>query len=111
MQIDDFEKDGYTILRLLGAFSMHNVYPLQKRFKELVNQGVRRFAIDLSEVNVVDSAALGTLIQIYKEVSNRRGELFVFGCPDQFKPMFTSSKIGGLVQLYPSFEDALKAQT
>jgi anti-anti-sigma factor len=64
-----------TVLRLEGQF----IYTQRRLFQEAIlkicQQGARQIVLDLSEVPILDSAALGLLMVTHRLLSNERRRL------------------------------------
>lgn len=59
----------------------------------LLNDGMRRIVIDLSDVPFVDCAGIGTLILCLKEARRRGGELRVRHCRGPLRRMLSMSAL------------------
>jgi anti-sigma B factor antagonist len=71
--------DGGCIVRLAGELDLYNAPAVRDALKEISADGPVRVIVDLSEVEFIDSTALGVLIEARTKLPNRRG--FVLAGP------------------------------
>jgi anti-sigma B factor antagonist len=71
--------DGGCIVRLAGELDLYNAPAVRDALKEISADGPVRVIVDLSEVEFIDSTALGVLIEARTKLPNRRG--FVLAAP------------------------------
>ena len=64
-----------TALRLEGQFIYTQRRVFQEAIRKICQQGARRIILDLSEVLILDSAALGLLMVTHRLLSNERRRL------------------------------------
>ncbi|WP_447603173.1 STAS domain-containing protein [Nitrospira sp. Nam80] len=64
-----------TVLRLEGQFTYTQRGVFQEAIRKTCQQGARQIVLDLSEVLILDSAALGLLMVTYRLLSNERRRL------------------------------------
>jgi anti-sigma B factor antagonist len=70
-----------TVVRLEGELDAYTAPRLVACFDDLVAQGVRHLAVDLSGVSFVDSTGLGVLVSAYNRAEQRDGTV-VLVAPD-----------------------------
>jgi anti-sigma B factor antagonist len=67
--------DGACIVRLAGELDLYNAPAVRDALTEISADGPGRVIVDLSEVEFIDSTALGVLIEARTKLPNRRGLL------------------------------------
>ena len=105
MNIEHFEQEGWTVVRPNGDFTMYNVYEIKGLVLHLIHHGARRFAFDMDSVKALDSAGIGTLISLDREIRQSRGECFLYGCPDMVQQVLVASRVDQLIRVVDSFEN------
>ncbi len=68
-------KDGVAIVQLAGELDLYNAPTVREALKEATEDGPERVVVDLSEVEFIDSTALGVLIEARSRFANRRAFL------------------------------------
>jgi anti-sigma B factor antagonist len=68
-------RDGAVVVRLGGELDLYNAPKVREALLEAAKQGPQRLVLDLSEVEFIDSTALGALIEARASLPDRRGLL------------------------------------
>ena len=74
-------EDGIVVLGLQGEVDAFTAPKVKQEIINQIDQGITRLAIDLADVNYLDSTGLGVLIGGLKRTRDKGGEL-VFYRPD-----------------------------
>lgn len=88
---------GVTILDLTGRLWILDL-PLRGKVSELLGEGHRRFVLNLSSVDYVDSSGLGQLVSIWTSIKHRGGHMAIL------KPSKRVRKLFEITRLYTIFE-------
>ena len=87
------------------------LYPILSDFAttvtDLVQQGERKVLIDLSPVTYVDSATIGCLVDLYRQISGSGGEVKLSGVQKRVETMLTMTGTLKLIELHPDAASAL----
>ncbi len=75
-----------------------------------INSGHYRIALDLSEVDFIDSSGLGAIVSSLKTIGDR-GDMVLFGLRDSVMSLFRLTRLTRVFQIFPSEEEAFKALT
>jgi anti-sigma B factor antagonist len=67
--------DGATVVRLAGELDLYNAAVVREALLGCCGESPDRLIVDLSEVRLIDSTALGVLIEARTRMPNRRGFL------------------------------------
>jgi anti-sigma B factor antagonist len=67
--------DDGCIVRLAGELDLYNAPAVRKALTEAAAEGPKRVIVDLSEVEFIDSTALGVLIEARAKLPDRQGFL------------------------------------
>src|SRR5215216_5834923 len=107
--IAEWDVDELTVvIALSGEVDLYTVPGFKERVAAAITRGKRRFVIDLSEVRVMDSTALGVLVGTQKRLRPLEGALgIVRGGPD-IQSLFEISGLERVFALYPTRDAALR---
>ncbi|RMG93610.1 MAG: anti-sigma factor antagonist [Chloroflexi bacterium] len=64
-----------VVVALKDEVVAFNVPELRERFYELLEEGVRQFVVDLSDVTFMDSAGMGLLVSVLKRARQEGGDV------------------------------------
>jgi anti-anti-sigma factor len=67
--------DGCTVVSLAGELDLYNASTVREALLECCSESPERLIVDLSEVNFIDSTALGVLIEARTRLANRKSFL------------------------------------
>jgi anti-sigma B factor antagonist len=67
--------DNARVVRLAGELDLYNAAVVRKTLVEACTDGPAKVVVDLSEVEFIDSTALGVLIEARTRLPNRKGFL------------------------------------
>jgi anti-sigma B factor antagonist len=68
-------QDGASIVRLAGELDLYNATQVREALVAASSDGPERLVVDLSEVDFIDSTALGVLIEARSKLPNKRAFL------------------------------------
>ena len=74
---------------------------------DLVTAGNREILVDLSPVTYVDSATIGCLMDLYRQVSNAGGRLKLSGVQKRVETMLTLTGAQNFIEIHPDEASAL----
>ena len=101
--------DGAAIVRLTGELDLYNAPQLRETLVALTDERPARLVLDLSDVEFVDSTALGVLIEARSRMENRKAFLLAAPALETQRAL----QISGLDQhltVHATLADALAAQ-
>lgn len=81
-----------------------------KQIRQMIDpiiQDRQKVAIDMSEVQFIDSSGLGTLLTFYRKVKSVEGNLILFGMSSQARSLFELVKMDRIFEVVDSQDDAL----
>ena len=110
MNVTTEQSGGVTILRVGETRLM---YPLLADFSALVTglvtAGRTNILIDLSPVTYVDSATIGCLMDLYRQVSSAGGYLKLSNVQRRVETMLTMTGAQHFIEIHPDEPTALKS--
>ena len=87
------------------------LYPLLSDFAStvtgLVQQGERKVLIDLTPVTYLDSATIGCLMDLYRQISASGGQVKLSGVQRRVETMLTMTGTQNFIEVHPDADTAL----
>jgi len=98
LSVRDVPEDGVAILQIKDAFLNYaSSEDLKTNIKDLCRarlaNGVRRFAVDVSRVTVMDSCGLSVLISMKKLVEGESARMSLYGLSPMIQRLFEITKL------------------
>ena len=101
-------RQGPVLVHLAGEFDLYNAPALKASLLEIATEQPERLVIDLQDVDLVDSTALGVLIETRSRLENKKA--FLLAAPGHdTRRAFTISGLGRHLSLHETVEFALTA--
>lgn len=101
------DRAGAVVLRLGGELDLYNADEIRAALGEAIGSGARRIVIDMSDVEFVDSTALGLLIEARSQVG---GDALLLAAPGT--ETLRTLQVSGLdrhLPVHDSVDEALAA--
>src|ERR1043165_8401085 len=102
MNLTTDRSQGVSIVRIQESRLM---YPLLSEFAGtvagLINSGEQKVLLDLSSVTYVDSATIGCLMDLYRQVSGAGGALKLSGVQKRVETMLTMTGAQNFIEIHP----------
>ena len=80
---------------------------LRKALADLVSQNVQKIVVNLSQVEHINSVAIGALVGTAKQLRLKDGEVKVYGLADNIRRTFDLIGASDIVDIYDSEDSAL----
>jgi len=114
VKIDDADDGLSTILRLKDQFLNYTfadqLKALLKEFcRQRMHRGVRRFVVDLSAVQIMDSCGLSVLIGLRKIVDENQGRLVLCQVSPIIQRLLGITRLDRVFEVYPDEPAAMVA--
>jgi len=74
-----------------------------------VDQGFRKFVLNLNDVEYMDSAALGGIVQSYGLVLRRGGRFVLCSCAPRLQRLFETTKLHRVFEVYAAEDEAIRS--
>jgi anti-anti-sigma factor len=98
LEITQREMDGIYLLTLSGRLVLgEESNGVRGTVEQLLSSGASRIVVNLEHVNYVDSAGLGTLIEVHRKTKAKGGRLMLCHLRPNLKQAMT---IAGLLPLF-----------
>jgi anti-sigma B factor antagonist len=99
-------RDSATIVRLGGELDLYNAHVVRAALFDAADERPERLVVDLSEVQFLDSTALGVLIEARTKLANR--EAFLLAAPGvETRRALEVSGLNRHFAVHDSVDDAL----
>src|SRR4051812_2055422 len=98
--------DGAVVVRLGGELDLYNAAVVREALADVAERKPARVVVDLSEVDFIDSTALGVLIEARTKLQNRRA--FLLAAPRvETRRALQVSGLDRHLAVHDTVEDAL----
>jgi anti-sigma B factor antagonist len=92
-----------TVLTLQGALTLGHIFALQP---ELQSADADLLIFDFTELEYMDSAGLGVVVNFYVSQSNKGRKVALVGISDRVWALFTSTRVDQYFPRFPTIEAA-----
>ncbi len=100
-EVFQFEPD-ITGISCTGRFTLGTrLSETEAMIHSLIEGGVRKLVLDLTDVDVVDSAGLGIVMRIFGELNERGGRLRIAGPREQVRRLFEITHTSAILAVDP----------
>jgi len=111
MQADFSAIEQTGVLTLTGDLNAVHVDEVRQKFKDwyLANASLKDVVVDMAQVSMVDSAGLGVLIALLKQVGERGGDLRLANIQKRVRMVFEITRTHRIFGIFDSVEEAVRA--
>ncbi|MFP4058206.1 MAG: STAS domain-containing protein [Candidatus Brocadiia bacterium] len=92
--------------RIQGYLDAHTAPRFEEALRQAIDQGQVRLVVDCGQLDYISSAGLGVLIDAYRAVEPKGGELKVAAMPPAIAEIFDILGFSKVIRSYPSVEAA-----
>lgn len=100
-------QDG-LIVRLSGHLEVNGATQLWEDVSSRADEQTRYFVFDFSEVPIVTSAGIGTLVRLLVRLRSYGGTIAICGCSDKIKEVFSIVMLQEILHVCESEDEALE---
>lgn len=101
------DRADYQLITLSGRLiEKDQAEGLIGKFEQLVSSGPKRYVLDLTELEYVNSTGLNLLIGMFTQARNSGGELTIGGISPKVKKLMVMTKLDSIFKIYDSVADA-----
>jgi len=109
MRLEFNIRDGVFVLRLKGRFSTGSNAEVASAKEQLQQPEIANAVVDLGEVPYIDSTGLAFLVELYKVLQGRGGQLVLAGANARVREVLTLTRIGELMPVFDDQKSAIAA--
>lgn len=103
------EQDPATVVKVVGFMSITEVFKFEDILTNLINDGRVKIVLDLSELDYISSAGLGTIMGSIKHIQKLRGELKIGGMTAAVKEIFETFGFTTIFATFPNANQAISS--
>src|SRR5262247_2009683 len=102
--------DDVVILDLSGRITMgEGTLVLRDHIQKMLTAGDRKFLLNLTDVNYIDSSGLGELVTSFTTVRNQDGQLKLINLTRRVQDLLQITKLLTVFEVFNSEAEALKS--
>ena len=90
------EKGDLTLIRIGSQLIVGNRQQLKETVLEQLERGSRKFIVDFSKTDYIDSSGLGVLVTLSKKIREEGGELSLAELSEDLRILFELTRIDSL---------------
>ncbi len=109
MKLKHERYDQLAVLSLEGDLATEAVEPLRKIAQELLDADVRDFALDLTQVEFIDSRGLETMLWLQEQAGERLGQMRLAGACDNVETILRVTRLSPRFERHASLDAAVKS--
>ena len=109
MQIEKFNENGVTTLKVSGEVDLHASPQLRAELQGCVSEKTPVLLIDFSDVDYIDSSGLATFIEYLRDASAYKGKIALFGMKQKVRTIFDLVRLNELFTITDSADAAVAA--
>jgi anti-sigma B factor antagonist len=102
-------RDGANVVHVEGELDVYTC-PQLKEILDGFDRGGEQVVLDLSEVQFIDSTALGMLVAAYQRIHGDGGHLRLVADDPFLLKVFHITSFDGLLSIFPTVDDAISAR-
>jgi len=108
LRIDLVQHNDITVFRPVGWVRLETHHLVDERLKDLVDQGHRRFVVDLSMAHFLNSTSLGVFL-FYRQALEDKGGCLLLAAPSAaIGRMLSASGLAAALETCSTVEEALR---
>jgi len=101
------EEPAVALLRLEGSLVRHEDLELEELVQELLAKDCRRFILDFTLVEFIDSAGIGLIIKLASMADKKKGSFLLCNPKKNVKNVFSMLGLESRFKIYYDLADAL----
>ena len=108
-RVDVEASNGVAVVVVAGELDLYTAPELRERLARVDEGGAERVVLDLSEVTLVDSMALGVLLGAKKRLATHAGAIDLVVSKSDIRRIFEITMLDRVFDLHGSQEEATRA--
>ena len=89
-------KDDDTLIEVGGQLIVGNRQLLKEQVLDQLERGDRKFILDFSKTDYIDSSGLGVLVTLSKKIREQEGQLSLVSLSEDLRTLFELTKLDTL---------------
>lgn len=100
---------GVLIIKIVGFVDASNINLFDRRMYETVENGFSKIILDCSELQYINSSALGILMDIHLSANKRKGDLKILNLPKKMEKTFEMLGFNNYFQIFADEKKAIQS--
>jgi anti-anti-sigma factor len=98
---------GITVVTISGRLVLgRELDQLAAEVQTLLDQKQKKIVFDISGLDYLDSAGMGTLVSCVTQIKKSGGTLRLAGANARVQKLFDMARVGDILSVYPTVADA-----
>lgn len=108
MNVKTQEEKGYWIVKLEGRLDISNSSQFEQDCMNWIEQGQRKFILDLGALEYISSAGLRSILAATKKLKAQNGSLALCSLSGLVEEVVTVSGFDNILQVFADLDQAMK---
>ena len=108
MNVKTQEEKGYWVVRLEGRLDISNSSQFEQDCMNWIEQGQRKFILDLGALEYISSAGLRSILAATKKLKAQNGSLALCSLSGLVEEVVTVSGFDNILQVFADLDQAMK---
>jgi anti-sigma B factor antagonist len=106
--VKEVQKDhGVVQVAAQGEITLDRSPQFHKALLDMLDPPPRHLIVDMSEVTHIDSAGVGTLVDVFRKVRANRGRMSLVGISSRVRGVFEVTRLDKFFQIFATADEAL----
>ena len=110
MNVKTQEEKGYWVVKLEGRLDISNSSQFEQDCMKWIEQGQRKFILDLAALEYISSAGLRSILAATKKLKAQNGSLALCALSGLVEEVVTVSGFDNIMQVFPDLDQAMKEE-
>ena len=110
MNVKTQEEKGYWVVKLEGRLDISNSSQFEQDCMNWIEQGQRKFILDLAALEYISSAGLRSILAATKKLKAQNGSLALCALSGLVEEVVTVSGFDNILQVFPDLDQAMKEE-
>lgn len=107
IKFDKKEVSGKLVVAIHGEIDAYHSGEVKKFLKDTITEtNLKKIVLDMSEVNYIDSAGLGSLVALYKDARMAEKELILASLKQTVMRIFEMTRLDRVFKIVQTVEEA-----
>ena len=108
MNVQTQEEKGYWVVKLEGRLDISNSSQFEQDCMNWIEQGQRKFILDLGALEYISSAGLRSILAATKKLKAQNGSLALCSLSGLVEEVVTVSGFDNILQVFADLDQAMK---
>ena len=109
--IEDITGDVVILIINIDRATLREAEPLKNNITRNIEEGYKKFIIDISACEFIDSTFLGVIVNTLKKVAKLNGDLKLVGFKPAVRSMFELTRMFRVFETFTELKEAVKSYT